>query len=72
MRGRVVDIPCPRCHNQRTVWLGASALRYCFNCRRVCVGVESSLPAELVFNPAELRRLEAYRAAVQSGFYTDH
>jgi ribosomal protein L37AE/L43A len=68
--------PCPQCGNRRTLqW--AKARYHCFNCKHQWHGhrhvqqrrVEIDLNA--VFTPAEMARLEVYRRAVRSGFYSD-
>jgi hypothetical protein len=70
--------PCPRCGNRRSLrW--TPGRYYCFNCKQQWQQA-STRPApvapadpelQVVFTPAELLRLIAYRAAVQAGFYTD-
>jgi hypothetical protein len=64
---------CPRCAIRRTVQKGQWGL-VCMNCRWRSFGGDSvaeHVPSTWRFTPAELRRLEMYRAAVQAGFYTD-
>jgi hypothetical protein len=75
----VQETRCPRCAIRRTVRLGTWGL-FCFNCR---MRIEPECPAapprrlgclwvpDYPFSPAELLRLEYFRAAVQAGFYSD-
>ncbi len=70
---------CPRCRIRRTVRLGCSTLSLCFNCHlQFGSGPTSGLalpqPAAYPaypFSDRELARLQTYRAAVHSGFYSD-
>jgi hypothetical protein len=75
----IVERPCPRCGIRRSVRFGRLG-SYCFNCKFRWHGSDSATPitrprhvrvAEYPFGPAELTRLEIYRAAVQAGFYNE-
>jgi hypothetical protein len=72
---------CPWCWNRLTVRMG-SGLSLCFNCRHHWRGAsplerhgpaqpDSEPFARLLFGAREAERLAVYRAAVQSGYYTD-
>jgi hypothetical protein len=72
---------CPRCAIRRTVRFGVWGA-FCFNCRlqwdaqrtaHQAMGVARSTlpPVQHPFAPAELIRLERYRAAVRAGLYSD-
>jgi hypothetical protein len=72
---------CPWCLNRRTARLG-DELSVCFNCRHHWRGIsplEWRSQAEptieplalFTFGPVEAARLVVYRAAVQSGFFSD-
>ncbi len=72
---------CPWCLNRRTARM-ADALSVCFNCRHHWRGVSplewrsrtepATEPVALFsFGPTEAARLVVYRAAVQSGFFSD-
>jgi hypothetical protein len=74
-------VRCPRCAIRRTVRLGTWGA-FCFNCRlqwdtlpaaQPATGVAGSTPppVQYPFAPAELIRIERYRAAVQAGLYSD-
>jgi hypothetical protein len=77
----ILERRCPSCGHRRTVRLGQSSAPFCFNCRlraggRRATGTspagEPAVTYSLYpFDPAEWRRLRAYRAAVRAGFYTD-
>ena len=66
---------CPRCKIKRTVRLPRPNSNYCFNCRYLWKADGSSVEVEesvsYSFEPAELARLEIYRAAVRAGFYNE-
>jgi hypothetical protein len=68
--------PCPRCAIRRTARLDTWGV-FCFNCRFRLDGGEVDAPMRpsevppCRLQPAELARLERYRAAVQAGLYTD-
>ena len=68
--------PCPRCAIRRTARLGTWGA-FCFNCHlhlasgKVDVPIRPAEVPPYRFQPAELVRLERYRAAVQAGLYTD-
>jgi hypothetical protein len=66
----IVEQRCPRCSNRRTVHLGNSRDRFCFNCRLRWCDVGGNSPAD-IFTEAERARLGVYRAAVANGFYSD-
>jgi hypothetical protein len=75
----IVEQRCPRCAIQHTVRFGHLG-SYCFNCRfrwhasGCTTRVQSPMHfhvMEYPFGPAELTRLENYRAAVKAGFYND-
>jgi hypothetical protein len=68
---------CPRCGNRRTARVGTWG-SICFNCGlhldAAPPGVPDEVgpePATYPFAPAELLRLEQYRAAVRAGLYSD-
>ena len=72
---------CPRCAIRRTVRLGARGA-FCFNCRlqwdterAAHQGMKAAgstpPPLQHPFVPAELIRLERYRAAIRAGLYSD-
>jgi hypothetical protein len=68
---------CPRCGNRRTARVGTWGL-ICFNCRLHLDAAWPGVPGESCpepathsFTPAELARLERYRAAVRAGLYSD-
>jgi hypothetical protein len=61
----VHDVRCPRCGIRRTTHFGSWG-RFCFNCR---VGFDSG--ESYRFRPAELVRLQHYRAAIRQGLYSD-
>jgi hypothetical protein len=68
---------CPRCGNRRTAYLGTWG-SICFNCGLHLDAAPPRVPSEVCpepathpFTPAELLRLERYRAAVQAGLYSD-
>ena len=67
----IVKIACSICQNTRTIRIGYSANTFCFNCRRVCGTDVAERGTAPVLNAQELGRLQAYRAAVQAGVYTD-
>jgi hypothetical protein len=78
----IMEQRCPRCAIRRTARLGASR-SLCFNCGlkwgRPASATEAAAlrvaPAQTLsypFSPAELVRLERYRAAIQAGVYTDY
>ena len=75
MHGFVIEHErCPRCSNLRTARFGTAA--YCFNCRlqwssNSILDATNEAQARYPFTPAELVRLQVYRAAVRVGFYTD-
>ena len=77
----IVEFRCPRCAIRRTVRVGHWG-GFCFNCRFAwdrpasadAASVPSGAPVQSalgLFGPAELLRLERYRAALQAGLYTD-
>jgi len=75
----IVERPCPRCAIRRSVRFGQLG-SYCFNCSFRWNVLASATPialpvhvdvAEFAFRPAELGRLEVYRAAVRVGFYNE-
>ena len=68
---------CPRCGIRRTLTLGHWG-SMCLNCRLHWGSQASSDVATAAaawvhhpFTPAELVRLERYRAAIRAGLYTD-
>ena len=72
---------CPWCLNRRTARMGDD-LSICFNCRHHWRGVSplewrgraqptNESLAIFSFGPVEVARLVVYRAAVQSGFFSD-
>jgi hypothetical protein len=72
---------CPWCMNRRTGRMGDD-LSICFNCRHTWRGVSplewrgraqptNEALAIFSFAPLEAERLLVYRAAVQSGYFTD-
>lgn len=71
----IEDKPCPHCNIRRTARLGSWG-SICFNCRlpldaAASVAERTAPPANEIFTPAELARLESYRAAILAGLYTD-
>jgi hypothetical protein len=69
--------PCARCAIRRTVRLGTWGW-VCFNCGLHVPAGEGGVStdraserAEHPFTPAEIVRLERYRAAVAAGLYSD-
>ena len=69
--------PCPRCTMRRTVRMGTWGW-FCFNCRLHVASTDAAWPADMPaeraeyqFTPAELARLQRYRAAVLAGLYSD-
>jgi hypothetical protein len=75
----IVEQRCPRCSNRRTVHLGYSRDSFCFNCRlrwnpdntHSASQRADSHPPGYTITAAERARLQVYRAAVSSGFYSD-
>jgi hypothetical protein len=72
-------LKCPHCGIRRLADYGAWGL-VCMNCRLTLDRAQMSAPqppqpavqAQLYpFSPIELVRLEAYRAAIQAGLYSD-
>jgi hypothetical protein len=72
---------CPWCLNRRTARMGVE-LSVCFNCRHHWHGISplewrsrAETPTEslalFTFGPVEAARLVVYRAAVQSGYFSD-
>jgi len=74
----IVERRCPRCAIRRTLWL-AEWGAFCCNCRlqwrNPAPTCDGKAPANATtadaFEPAELLRLELYRAAIREGIYTD-
>jgi hypothetical protein len=68
---------CPRCGILRTGHRIYSTLSFCFNCQLLWEPSEEPGPriaeqiASYAFCAEELVRLQAYRAAVRMGFFTD-
>jgi hypothetical protein len=72
------EMRCPRCGIRRTINFGHWG-SMCLNSRlhwgtQASVEVAPTAAARVhhPFTPAELVRLERYRAAIQAGFYTDY
>jgi hypothetical protein len=60
----ILEQPCPRCANRRTVRIGTSTHLVCFNCR-------GQWTNDYTFTQAEVKRLTDYREAVRVGFFND-
>ena len=67
---RIQLVPCPRCAIKRTARVDAGWF-ICFNCR-LQWGEHAPTPAAArLFGATERARLEAYRAAVRAGLFSD-